>query len=249
MSSTHLTRKEIKRDEVALAVGRTVHYAEDHRRTILLVVAGVILAIVAYFGIRFVRSQSQEKAGSALSEALKVAGAPIQKEGAKPGDPDQPSFPTAEARRERAKALFETVRKNQGSTMAADVAGVYLGSIAAEEGKLDEARKLWQDFVDDHPSDLLAGNARLNLIELDRKEGKIEKVVGDLQKLLDDADSPLPQDAVLYELASVYEAQKRDVEAKKTYQRILDEYPQSAYRSLAQQKVATGGAPLALTPG
>lgn len=250
MSSTHLTRKEIKRDEVAEAVGRSVDYAQSHGRTIGLAIGAVLLVILVLVGFWGFRASQRGKASVALGEALRLAGAPIQATDAKPDDPDSPSFASVEARRARAKKAFENVRESFRFSAAADVAGVYLGQIAAEEGKLDEARKLWEDFVDDHPNDMLAGNVKLNLLELDRRAGKTEAMIASLEKMLDASDGPLPKDAILYELATAYEAAKRDADAKKTYQRIVDEYPQSGYHTPAQQKVGTpGGGALGLSPG
>ncbi len=248
--SSHLTRKEMKRDEVAEAVGRSVDYAQSHGRPILLAIGGAVLLVLVLLGYWGFRTSQRGKASYAMGEALKVAAAPIQAEGAKPDDPDQPTFATLEARRARAKKAFENVRESYRFSAAADVAAVYLGQIASEEGKLDEARKIWQDYLEDHPDEMLAGNVKLNLIELDRRQGKTDEVIANLEKMLDASGGPLPKDAILYELASAYDGAKRESEAKKTYQRILDEYPQSGYRSLAQQKVASGaGAPLGVSPG
>ncbi len=251
MSGNHLTRREMKRDEVAEAVGTTVDYFGAHAKTIGYGIAAVVVLALGILVWKLWSSGRQEKAASDLAQAVKVATAPIipvpnpatpEAEGPKPDDADAPSFADATARREKAKKLFLDLRGKYGSTDAGDIAGLYLGSIAAEEGKLDEARKLWQEFVDDHSGHMLAGNARLNLVELDRREGKGEALVGDLQAMIGDADAPLPQDAVLYELAATFESLKRDAEAKKTYQRIVDEYPRSSYRSVAQQKLAPTGA-------
>ncbi|HXU29830.1 MAG TPA: tetratricopeptide repeat protein [Thermoanaerobaculia bacterium] len=251
MSSTHLTRKEIKRDEVAAAVGRSVDYAQSHGRTIGIGIGAAVLVLLVLLGFWGFRASQRGKASAALGEALQLASAPIQATGATPDDPDTPSFATPEARRARAKKAFENVRETFRFSAAAEVASVYLGQIAAEEGKLDEARKLWEDYVDDHPDDMLAGNVKLNLIELDRRAGKTDAIIASLEKMLDASDGPLPKDAILYELATAYESAKRETEAKKTYQRILDEYPQSGYHTLAQQKVggAGAGAPLGLSPG
>ena len=130
------------------------------------------------------------------------------------------------------------MRSDYGSTDAADVAGLYLAQLAADAGKLDEARKLWSDFVDGHKGSMLAAEARLNLIALDRKQGKGEDVVKELRAMLEKGDAPLPQDVILHELACTLEQLHRPQEAIQSYQRILDEFPQSPFRSDAQQKVS-----------
>jgi tetratricopeptide (TPR) repeat protein len=233
-----LTRKEIKRDDFAAAVGRSVEYAESHVRTILYAVVGVVLvaglAVAAYFYL----GQRRQGANQALAEAMKVYQAPVVATGAKPNDPSAPSFPTEAARRARAKELLEKVRDDHGMSDAGDVAGLYLAQIAAAEDRLDEARKLWSDFADEHRGTMLAGEARLNLIDLDRKQGKSEQVVHELQAMLEQGDAPLPQDVILSELAKTLEELRRPREAVGFYQRILDEFPQSPYRQEAQQKIS-----------
>ena len=85
---------------------------------------------------------------------------------------------------------------------------------------------------------MLAGEARVNLIDLDRKQGKGEQVVQQLRAMLEKGDTPLPQDMILHELGKTLEQLNGPQEAVQSYQRILDEFPQSPYRTEAQQKVA-----------
>jgi hypothetical protein len=56
--------------------------------------------------------------------------------------------------------------------------------------------------------------------------------------MLEKGDTPLPQDMILHELGATLEQLHRSQEAIQSYQRILDEFPQSPYRTDAQQKVA-----------
>jgi predicted negative regulator of RcsB-dependent stress response len=252
-----LTRKDIKRDEFTAAVGRSVEYAETHVRTLIYAVGGLLLLVALAVAFHFYRSGQQEKANQALAEALKVYQAPVTATGAKPTDPAEPSFPTDAARRTRAKELLAKVHQDYGSTDAGGVASLYLAQIAADEGRLDEARKLWNNFADDHKGTMLGAEARLNLLALDRKQGKGEDVVKELRSMLEKGDSPLPQDMVLHELGAALEDLHRPQEAIQSYQRILDEFPQSPYRTDAQQKISAldptrapaGGGMPGLPPG
>ena len=243
-----LTRKDIKRDEFRAAVGRSVEYAESHVRTILYAAGGVVLVGAVAVAIYFYLGHRRQGANQALAEAMKVYQAPIAATGAKPNDATEPSFATEAARRERAKKLLAKVRTDYGLTDAADVAGLYLAQIAADEGRLDQARKLWRGFADEHGDSMLGSEARLNLIDLDRKQGKAEDVVKELRAMLEKGDSPLPQDVVLNELGKTLEQLHRPQEAVQSYQRILDEFPQSPFRQEAQQKVSTLD-PTRATPG
>ena len=232
-----LTRKEIKRDEFTAAVGRSVEYAGSHVRTIGYAIGAVLLLALLGVAFYFWRNSRLQGANEALAQAVKVYQAPVTATGAKPNDPVAPSFANEAARRAKAKELLGKVHDDYGSTAAGDVAGLYLAQIAAEEGRLDDARKGWQEFVNDHDDHMLAGEARLNLISLDRKQGKAQQVVQELQGMLEQNNAALPQDVVLYELAQTFEQLNRRQDAVQTYQRILDEFPQSPYGSDAQQKV------------
>jgi tetratricopeptide (TPR) repeat protein len=238
MSSQRLTRREIKHDEFASAMGRSMEYAGAHARVLLLALGGVVLVIALVVGGFLLLGRRAVQANEALAAALKVYQAPVVATGAKPDDKLAPSFPTAEARRARAETLFGEVRDRYGMSDSADVAGLYLANIAASKGELDRARTLWTDFVDEHDDHFLAAAARVNLIQLDRQQGKGEEVVGRLRPLLDQSEPVLPKDLVLYELGQTYEQMKRAEEAKSSYQKVVDEYPQSSYAQLAQQRVA-----------
>ena len=236
--SQRLTRKEMKHDEFATVVGRGVEYAETHTRSILLVIGAAVLAVAlgvavyAYLGHRAARAEE------GLSYATKVYTAPIDATSPKPKDPSQPSFATEAARQARAKELLSAVRRDYGFSDAAAVASVYLAQIAAREGRLDEARQLWSDFVAHHGHHMLAAEARLNLLELDRQQGKSQQVVQELRAMLEQSEPPLPQDVVLFELAKTLESLHRGPEAIQSYQRILDEFPQSAYKQDAQKRMS-----------
>jgi TolA-binding protein len=239
----HLTRKDMKRDDFASAVGRGMEYAESHARTLLLGLGVVALLAVLFLVGRIFLGNRTEQGQEALSRALKIYQAPIDATAAKPDDPKSPSFPDPVARRTRAKQLFETVRSNYGRSDAADIAELYLAQIAAEEGKLDQARELWTEFVDDHPKNILAGEARVNLIHLDRQQGKSEDLTQRLKAMLEQEEPGLPKDVILHELATTQEELGRKQDALQSWRRITEEYPESAYRAEAQQKVG------ALDPG
>ena len=233
-----LTRKDIKRDEFADAVGKGVEYAEAHSRTILYAIVGALAVGVIAAGTSFYMGHRSEKANEALARALKVQAAAIDPTAPKPEDPREPSFKDEASRNAAARKLFEEVESDYGMSDSADVASLYLADMDAEAGKVAEARKAWEEFAKEHKGHLLAGQAQLNLLALDRKEGKAQEVAQKLRTMLEDAEPALPQDVALYELGVTLEQLNQKPEALLQYQRILDEYPQSPYRNEAQQKIS-----------
>ena len=233
-----LTRKDMKRDELASAVGHGIEYAGSHVKAIVYAVAGAAVLVALWGAYQYYSSNRSSQANDSLAKAIKVFQAPVVGAAtAKPTDPTEPSFADDAARRSAARPLLEGVRKSYGSTDAADIAGLFLANLAVSEGKLDDARKLWQDFVDEHSDHMLAGQAQLNLINLDRRQGKTDKAVDALKKLVEKGGASLPVDVLLNELASAQEELNKPQEAIQSYQRIVDEFPRSPYRSEAQQKI------------
>lgn len=211
-------------------------------RPLIIGIGGaVLLAVVGFLIYGFVGHRS-DSAGDSLGAAVKVSSAPLNATDAKPNDPKEPSFVDEAARRAKAKTLFEKVRSDYGHTDAADIAGMYLAQIAMAEGKPEEARKLWTAFADAHPDSMLGGEARINLIHLDRgkqaSKEKLEELAQRLKAMQGQSKPPLPEDVILNELGATYEQLGRKDDATQAYKRILDEFPQSAYRTSAQQRMS-----------
>jgi tetratricopeptide (TPR) repeat protein len=233
--SQRLSRKEIKRNELAQAVERTVEYATSHTRTLWQVGIGAAAVLVLGAGTYLFLDLRARSARTDLDAAIRVAQAPIEATAAKPDDPERPTFADEASRRSRARALFEQVRSRHGGAPAA-VALAYLGRFAAEEGSLDRARELWQESLAEAADHLLAAEVRLNLLKLDLAQGKAEEVARRLEAMLEQTEKPLPEDVILFELAAVREKLGKTDEALAAYQRIVDEFPRSPYLREAQQK-------------
>jgi predicted negative regulator of RcsB-dependent stress response len=246
---SQLNRKDMKRDELANAMGRGVEYAESHARTLFTAI-GAVLAVALLTALWFMyRSNQTEKANVALAQAIKVYQAPLDPAAPKPDDPQSPTFADDAARRAKAKGLFEKLVDDYGSTSAGDVGTVYLGQIAVADGQPDRARELWNGFVKEHGDHLLAGETRVNLFRLDRSSGKAEEVSKTLTAMVDEAEPPLPLDVILGELAATQEQLGKKQEAIQSYQRIMDEFPQSPYAQEARKKIAELDPSRAAAPG
>jgi tetratricopeptide (TPR) repeat protein len=237
------TRKDMKRNELVEALERSRSFVETNARILVIAAIGVAVALLVGAGTWWWLAHQETQAGTALAEALEVYRAPVGAEAAA-AEEGGVTFPDAGARRTRAAELFAEVRSSYRFADAADVAGVFLGQIAAEEGDSERARELWSGFVEEHDDHLVADQVRVNLIQLDREQGRGEQLLAELQAMLDAApdERTLPGDVVLYEIARTHEALGRDDEARAAWQRLADEYPASPYASEARQ--AAGPAPL-----
>ena len=241
MDSAH--REDLKRNELEEVLGKGMHYAEDHKRMILYGVGGVLGVVLLAAGIFFWIGSRKDGANELLGQALRADGGEVVATGANPADPARPTFASESARRARSKELFTELESRYGSTSTGRVAKLYLAQIAIAENDKEKAKQLWKAFLDAEPEGSLAAAARINLYKLDREQGRGAELAEELKKMLEQDNKPLPSDVILYQLALTYEALGKSDDARKTYRRIVDEYPQSPYIADAQREA--GQAPLA----
>ncbi len=270
---SRLTRDEIRRDEVREAVFSASTWFAEHVRQILMGVAAVIAVVVGVVLFLNYQDGREKEASHQLSEALKVYRAPIDEPatdaiddlfGTPPDSaPDEGAVeePTAESetdgdglsfasdaeRRSAARMELEAVRESFGSTSSGRLASVYLGQIAAAEGDTAKARELWTNYLEAAGRDhAMAIGVQLNLYSLDRAEGRGEELAATLRGAVATESSPLPKDALLFELAATL-AQLGDEEgARETFQRVVNEFPDSGYAIRARQQLgpeAAGASP------
>ena len=247
MTSQRLSRKEIKHDirDDALrhAVGESYDYVRGHGRNLALAIGALVLVVAAFAGWRAWSVRREAAASDQLGHAIAAYDGQVVATGANPDDVDSPTFPDEKSKQARAQQLFEKLAKDYPRTGGAAVAEVYLGRIHFQQGDAAGARKVWQEFLDAHPDHMLASAVRRTLLDLDRKEGKGEQVVQRLRADLEKEEKPLPEDVLLFELGTTLEQLGRKQEAHDAFQRVVDEYPDSAWVSKATQKVRELGQP------
>jgi len=247
MSTQRLSRKEIKHDVRDDAFRHAVEggydYVRGHQRNLILVIASIVVLVAGFGGWKTWRAKREAGASDLLGHAIASYDAPVVTSDAKPDDPVEPSFSDDASRLARAKGQLEQLEHDYSGTGAAAVGKVYMGHIRLQEKDSAGARKLWQEFLDERPDDLLASAVRVSLLDLDRKEGKGEQVVQRLRADLEKEEKPLPEDVILFELGTTLEQLGRKQEAHDAFQRVVDEYPDSAWVSKATQKVRELGQP------
>ena len=238
--SQRLSRKEIKRDEFMESLGGAFEWVRGNSQILILsglVVLVALIVVVAYLGYSESRAH---KADESLAQALRIYQAPLDAVAANPADPEAPTFADAKARSEQANEHFEAVKEDFGNTDAGKIATVYLGQIAAMNGDLESAKTYWQDFVAKSSDHALAVEVRVNLMALDRAAGKGDELVTELRAMLSGPNAGLPPDLLWYQLGLTLEELDRQSEAAEAFERLVAEYPQSAFAPAARQRTGQG---------
>jgi hypothetical protein len=176
---SRITRKELKSDSFALAVEHTVPFFEEHRDEIVRY-GGIGLAVVALVvGFAVYRGRTHSQRQEALTQAIKVQEAPVGGVSANGGL----TFPTQEAKDAEALRVFSDLQSKYSGADEGLIAEYYLGAIKADQGKLAEAEKNFQDVA-------LKGNAeysplaKLSLAQIYFSDGRNSQAESTLRDLI-----------------------------------------------------------------
>lgn len=174
-----LTRKELKKDRFALEVQHSIQVVSDHRQqltrwgTVVGVVAILVIAVVLY------RNHEHTVRQEALHNAEQLQNATIGPQ----VNEFAVSFPT-QAERDKAvnKAFTELAAKYSGTDEGL-IAEFFLGTNAADQGRLAEADKRLKEVADSStPYSALAKVSLAQVYAAEAKQAEGEKL---LQSLID----------------------------------------------------------------
>jgi tetratricopeptide (TPR) repeat protein len=237
----HLTRGELKRNEIGEALEAGVDFLETHVRTILIGAGAIVVLAIAVWGVVHWQRSRDARANDLLGAALRVATAPVEPTGARPEDSVRPSFPTAAARDARARELFEALVDEHGKRAAGAAARLWLADAALAAGDRSGARRHWEESLRLGKRSAFALAAQRNLWAIDRSEGRGESAQAEIAAALDRRERRFPPDFLLRELAETQAALGRTSDARASWRRLVDEYPTSPFAAQARQELAEGG--------
>lgn len=230
-------RHDLKHDRFVDEIGALSTRAKENQRVLAMIAGGAVALALIVWGVYFYRSTREDKAQTLLAAAIETAEAQVEAaQSPNAPKPTGPTFKTEEERSAAAEKQFAEVKEKYSGTKAADVAELYLARAAASKGDSANAKKMLQDFVDDHEGNLLAGAARFSLYQLRIDGGEAPQVAAELNAEMTKADPVLPGDSMLMLLAHAYEVQGNDAKSREAYRRITTEFPDSPYAVEASRK-------------
>lgn len=222
-----ITRRELKRNELVETFGKTVDYVSHHRKGAYEAIAAAAAVLVIAVGFFLFRGWREVQAGRELSAALEILETPLA------GDPAASTAPrtfpnAAEREREAMKHLKDASRK--GGTSAGRAAQVIL--VARGEKPAQSSDTLARAARDEQAE--VAAAAEIDAARLLAAQGKTTEAIDRLKRAIESPKSAAPKDALLFALAETYEKAGSSEDARATYQRIVNDYPNSPYRTDAR---------------
>ena len=163
-----ITRKELKRDKFAQEVGLTVTFFEEHQKEIVRygMIAAVAGLLVAGY-VLYERHQHGLREES-LTKAIQVQEAQVGASAT-----GGRGFPTQEIKDQEALRVFTDLRNKYAGSEEGEIAEYYLGAIKADQGKLAEAEKSFQEAAQ-KSDEKYASLAKLSLAQIYFADGRTD---------------------------------------------------------------------------
>jgi tetratricopeptide (TPR) repeat protein len=234
-------RHHLKDNELAIAIGAANEWAARNRRNVTMVVGTIALVAVAAAAFVAWRSSVDARAREALAQAMVVAEARVQAPPPPGADPTQAAppqagtYPNEKAKLEAALPKFLSAADAYPGSDAGRTARYHAGITLAELGRFDEAVKQYDQLSSG--DDLLSQSARLGKAEAHLRAGQHDAAISTFKELSDKADSNLPKEALLLELARAYKVAGKTEDAKKTLNEIVEKHADSPLVSTAKQEL------------
>jgi predicted negative regulator of RcsB-dependent stress response len=194
--TTHLTRKELKQDNVALKVEETFDFFSLHKKEAVRYAGIAVAAVAIVAGVYYYMTSQHEAREQALGDAIAQQAAPV---GAPPPNGGV-SFPTESAKQTAVAKSYSKVMADYGGSSEAYIAEYALAAIDLEAGRMGEARKKYQDAAD-HGEANYASLAKLALAQMDFSENKVADARNVLKDLQDHPTDLVSKDQATFTLA------------------------------------------------
>jgi TolA-binding protein len=228
------TRRQLKEDKFAETAQGAALWATGHRRTVILVLGLIVVAVLAATGIMTWRSRQMEEANVDLAAAMRTFGAPLRPAGTPPGD--TPSFTSIAERGKASEKEFKAIADKYPWVPPGKIArylhGIALiqaGDTAAAEQELKTAA----NFRDKDIADL----AKMALASIYRGSNRQADAAKIYKEIAEHPSATVSKNTAQLELAEMYE--KTDPQQATTiYQQLQKENPQSPAAQLAAQKLS-----------
>ena len=230
----HLKDNELR--NFAVQAGLTL--SGRRKETTTLVVAVVIVGALAagYLGWR---EHVQTKAHGLLAQAMAVQDARV----GPPPAPGTPAgglyFPTERERSQAALTKLKVAADAYPSTDAGIYARYQEGATSLALGSTPGVIAAYEQVVKEAGDGFYGQMARLGLAEAQARAGQYDTAINTFKELAQRKDGPLPVDGILMQLGRTYLEAGKKADAQQTFNRLVEEYPESPFAGDARKQIET----------
>jgi tetratricopeptide (TPR) repeat protein len=230
----HLKENELRK--LARQAGLTV--SERRRETTGIIAVAAVVGVLAlgYYGWR---DRVQTKAHTLLADAMAVQDARV----GPPPAPGAPAgglyFPTERERSQAALTKLKIAADAYPSTDAGIYARYQQGATSLALGSPPGAIAAYEQVIKEAGDGFYGQMARLGLAEAQARAGQYDTAINTFKELAQRKDGPLPIDAILMQLGRTYLDAGKRADAQQTFNRLVEEYPESTFIGDARKEIET----------
>ena len=238
MASARVTRKDIKRDELAAGLTGLSVAVQEHARSVGIAVAAiVVLGLAVGGGVWYSRSQAAA-AQVKLGAVYKALSAPVTEEGAGASlSTDTAPYATRRQKYEEVARLSGIVRNDHPSSTAAKWAAYYTAVARKELGDHAGALEALTPIAAGS-DDLLSCSAKYLVGQVKEASGDLAGALEAYARLVESAPAGFPVEMAMMSQARILEGQGKTEEAREIYRRITQEHPDSPFSRDASQRLS-----------
>jgi outer membrane protein assembly factor BamD (BamD/ComL family) len=134
-------------------------------------------------------------------------------------------------------AKFKIAADAYPSTDAGMFARYQEAALQLTLGNSADAIKSYQALIDKAGDSLYGQTARLGLAEAYARSGQYEQAITAYKELAQRKDGQLPVDGILIQLGRTYRDAGKTADAQQTFNRIVEEFPDSAFNAEAKKEL------------
>jgi TolA-binding protein len=233
------TRHQLKEDRFSRATinaaERTVHWTVEHKSRLIIAAVVLVIVVGALVGGWYYLNQLDQKASVELGLAVRTLNTPLRPEGVPP-EPDYPSFGSLKERSTAAHKQFQQITDKYPHTHSADIARYFLGLTSTQLGDNAAAEKELRNIASSNNDDL-AALAKFALASVYRNTNRNREAIDLYKKLIDKPAATVGKVTAQMELAATYQADNQPDEAKRIYQQVQKDNPNTEAAQLASTKL------------
>ena len=233
------TRHQLKQDRFTKTTidvaEKTVHWSAEHRSR-LAVVGAIVLAVAAIaVGSWYYLNQQDQQASVEFGKAVRTLDTPVRPPNMPP-QPDSPSFASDKERAAAAHKQFQEIADKYPHTRSADFSHYFLGLTSVELGDNAAAERELQKVASFRNADL-AALAKFALASVYRNTNRNPLAIETYKQLAAKPAATVSKATAQIEMAATYQANNQPLEAKRIYEQLKKENPDSEIAQLASSKL------------
>ncbi len=230
-------RQHLKENELRAFALQARETIEARRRETTAIVAAVVIVGAAVLGYLGWREHVQTKAHALLAQAMATQDARV----GPPPAPGSPSgglyFPTERERAQSALTKFKIAADAYPTTDAGIYARYQQAATAMSLGDPKGAITAYQEVIDKAGDGFYGQMAKLGLAEAQARAGQYDQAINAFKDMAQRKDGPLPIDGILMQLGRTYEQAGKKSDAQQTFNRLVEEYPDSPFTADARKEI------------